>query len=135
MKLSLPKCIFPKCLLSKCDPPNFIFPKCIYPKCIFAKCTRLACLLSFASLFSLKLRKYIFENVKYSQKRQQAFQFYCLQNTHNLKTGQTCILTKIAHQSFPIGNPPEFCHQKSIRNPSEIHRKAHHKLKIQKMKV
>ena len=34
-----------------------IFPKCIYPKCIFAKmyflqkCTRLACLLSFASLF------------------------------------------------------------------------------------
>ena len=29
----------------------FIFPKCIYPKCICAKCTRLACLLSFASLF------------------------------------------------------------------------------------
>ena len=28
-----------------------IFPKCIYPKCISAKCTRLACLLSFASLF------------------------------------------------------------------------------------
>ena len=27
-----------------------IFPKCMYPKCIFAKCTRLACLLSFASL-------------------------------------------------------------------------------------
>ena len=27
-----------------------IFPKCVYPKCIFAKCTRLACLLSFASL-------------------------------------------------------------------------------------
>ena len=26
---------------------------CIYPKCIFAKCTRLACLLSFASLFSM----------------------------------------------------------------------------------
>ena len=31
---------------SKC-----IFLKCFYPKCIFAKCTRLACLLSFASLF------------------------------------------------------------------------------------
>ena len=29
-----------------------IFPKCVYPKCIFAKCTRLACLLSFASLLS-----------------------------------------------------------------------------------
>ena len=28
-----------------------IFLKCNYPKCIFAKCTRLACLLSFASLF------------------------------------------------------------------------------------
>ena len=31
--------------------PKCIFPKCNYPKCIFAKCTRLACLLSFASLF------------------------------------------------------------------------------------
>ena len=30
--------------------PKCIFPKCNYPKCIFAKCTRLACLLSFASL-------------------------------------------------------------------------------------
>jgi len=30
--------------------PKCIFTKCIYPKCIFAKCTRLACLLSFASL-------------------------------------------------------------------------------------
>ena len=28
-----------------------LFPKCFYPKCIFAKCTRIACLLSFASLF------------------------------------------------------------------------------------
>ena len=28
-----------------------IFPRCVYSKCIFAKCTRLACLLSFASLF------------------------------------------------------------------------------------
>ena len=28
-----------------------LIPKCIYPKSIFAKCTRLACLLSFASLF------------------------------------------------------------------------------------
>ena len=27
-------------------------PKCIYRKSIFAKCTRLACLLSFASLFT-----------------------------------------------------------------------------------
>ena len=27
-----------------------LVPKCIYPKSIFAKCTRLACLLSFASL-------------------------------------------------------------------------------------
>ena len=33
-----------------------LFPKCIYPKCIFAKCTRLACLLSFASLFHTKSR-------------------------------------------------------------------------------
>ena len=32
-----------------------IFPKCIYPKCIFARCTRLACLLSFASLFQWQL--------------------------------------------------------------------------------
>ena len=29
-----------------------LVPKCIYPKSIFEKCTRLACLLSFASLFS-----------------------------------------------------------------------------------
>ena len=27
-----------------------LVPKCIYPKSIFANCTRLACLLSFASL-------------------------------------------------------------------------------------
>ena len=32
--------------------PKSIFPKCNYAKCIFAKCTRLACLLSFASLFN-----------------------------------------------------------------------------------
>ena len=32
-----------------------IFLKCFYPKCIFAKCTRLACPLSFASLFHTKL--------------------------------------------------------------------------------
>ena len=31
-------------------PGMMLVPKCIYPKCIFAKCTRLACLLSFASL-------------------------------------------------------------------------------------
>ena len=31
-----------------------IFLKCFYPKCIFAKCTRLACLLSFGSLFYLR---------------------------------------------------------------------------------
>ena len=30
-------------------------PKCIYRKSIFAKCTRLACLLSFASLFYIDL--------------------------------------------------------------------------------
>ena len=30
------------------------FSKCSYPKCIFAKCTRLACILSFASLFCLR---------------------------------------------------------------------------------
>ena len=41
------KSIFPKCIFPKC-----IFPECIFPKCISAKCTRLACLLSFASLFS-----------------------------------------------------------------------------------
>ena len=29
--------------------------KCIYQKCIFAKCTRLACLLSFANLFTCVL--------------------------------------------------------------------------------
>ena len=29
---------------------------------------------------------------------------YCLQNTHNLKTWQTCITTKIAHRSFTIEN-------------------------------
>ena len=43
-------------LVSKCIPRKFIFPKCIYPKCICAKCTRLACLLSFASLFYLSDR-------------------------------------------------------------------------------
>ena len=32
-----------------------LVPKCIYPKCIFAKCTRLACLLSFASLFKWRV--------------------------------------------------------------------------------
>ena len=31
-----------------------LVPKCIYRKSIFAKCTRLACLLSFASLFLWK---------------------------------------------------------------------------------
>ena len=35
--------------------PKCIFPKCNYPKCIFAKCTRLACLLSFASLFPMRI--------------------------------------------------------------------------------
>ena len=39
------KRIFQKC----------IFKKCIYLKCSFAKCTRLVCLLSFASLFWVKL--------------------------------------------------------------------------------
>ena len=41
--LGAQKCVWrPKC------------PKmCMYPKCIFAKCIRLACLLSFVSLFSL----------------------------------------------------------------------------------
>ena len=40
--------------------PNFrIIPKCIYPECIFVKCTRLACLLSFASLFTRSLLLYI----------------------------------------------------------------------------
>ena len=34
------------------DTIKCIFPKCNYPKRIFAKCTRLACRLSFASLFS-----------------------------------------------------------------------------------
>ena len=32
-------------------------PKCIYRKSIFAKCTRLACLLSFASLFKSNPKK------------------------------------------------------------------------------
>ena len=32
-----------------------LVPKCIYPKCIFAKCTRLVCLLSFVSLFTLSV--------------------------------------------------------------------------------
>ena len=45
-KVYFSKVYFPKVYFLKC-----IFPKCIYPKCIFAKCTRLACLLSFASLF------------------------------------------------------------------------------------
>ena len=41
---------------SSTPSPSFFDPKCIFPKfnyskCIFAKCTRLACLLSFASLF------------------------------------------------------------------------------------
>ena len=35
-------------------------PKWIYRKSIFAKCTRLACLLSFASLFSLRYVKFYF---------------------------------------------------------------------------
>ena len=43
-----PKCIYRKSIFPKC-----IFPKRIYPKCISAKCTRLAYLLSFASLFIL----------------------------------------------------------------------------------
>ena len=34
-----------------CIFQSVFFPKCLYPKCIFAKCARLACLLSFASLF------------------------------------------------------------------------------------
>ena len=47
-----PTCIFPKCIFPKCIFPMCTFPKCIFPKFIFAKCTRLACLLSFVSLFS-----------------------------------------------------------------------------------
>ena len=35
-------------------------PKCIYQKSIFAKCTRLACLLSFASLFQHHLTTFTF---------------------------------------------------------------------------
>ena len=35
----------------KCISKSVFIFKCIFPKCIFAKCTRLACLLSFASLF------------------------------------------------------------------------------------
>ena len=31
--------------------PRCILPKCNFPQCVFAKCTRLACFLSFASLF------------------------------------------------------------------------------------
>ena len=46
-KFSSTICISKSVFISKC-----IFPKCIHPKCIFVKCTRLACLLSFASLFS-----------------------------------------------------------------------------------
>ena len=42
------KHIFQKCIFQK-----RIFQKCIYLECIFAKCTRLACFLSFASLFYL----------------------------------------------------------------------------------
>ena len=34
-----------------------LVPKCIYPKCIFAKCTRLACLLSFASLIQIEINQ------------------------------------------------------------------------------
>ena len=44
------KCIFQKCIFQKYIFWKCNFQKCIYPKCIFAKCTRLACLLSFASL-------------------------------------------------------------------------------------
>ena len=44
---------FPKCIFSNCIFPKCIFPWCILPKCSFAKCTRLACLLSFASLFHI----------------------------------------------------------------------------------
>ena len=48
--LKCPKVYFLKC----------IFPKCIYPKCIFAKCrTRLACLLSFASLLDDSIKDHI----------------------------------------------------------------------------
>ena len=36
---------------NSCNVLKCICPKCNYPKCISAKCTRLACLLSFASLF------------------------------------------------------------------------------------
>ena len=53
-KYILPKYIFQKCIFPKCIIPKCIFSKCIYPKCIFAKCTRLACLLSFASLLKIK---------------------------------------------------------------------------------
>ena len=67
-KYIFPKCIFPKSFFSKGISSKFIFkciffkcifPKCIYPKCIFVKCTRLACLLSFASLFSNGLNRNI----------------------------------------------------------------------------
>ena len=45
------KMYFPKVYSPRVYFFNVYFPMCIYPKCMFAKCTRLACLLSFASLF------------------------------------------------------------------------------------
>ena len=88
------KCIFQKCIFWKC-----IFQKSIYPKCIFAKYTRLACLLSFASLLfdywvRIILTKTSF-NWQYSPKGPEVCQVFILRSSCpvmfvQIKTTTTC---------------------------------------------
>ena len=54
-KVYFPKVYFPKVYFLKVCSPK-VYSKFIFPKCIFAICTRLACLLSFASLLYFHLQ-------------------------------------------------------------------------------
>ena len=72
-----------------------------------ARWTKLKCCCLLASNKETNQDKYVFWKCEIFAKAATSISVYCLQNTHNLKTGQTCITTKIAHQSFAIRNPLE----------------------------
>ena len=69
-------CISKSVFIFKCFFQSVFIPKCIYPKCISAKCTRLACLLSFASLFN-KGKDTKSKTKTKTKKRGTLFQCFC----------------------------------------------------------
>ena len=90
--------------------PKCIFPKC-YPKCIFLKCTRLACLLSFASLFlHTMLPTSSFDQLP-------SLDEFCAQHVGNLACG-FCIPYSCFYYKKPIG--PESNYNSRNTNISEV---------------